>query len=141
MVQTRHISFKDWNPIGKPDWNKSHSSANVKKGTLSNASLNKMNLPQNKDPFGEAATLELSYNYGKETVLSTNTTSVSRATSRTLKVGCKGDDVKALQTNLNKLGYNAGTPDGTYGNGTKNAVISFQKTYGLSPDGDKLVMM
>lgn len=61
--------------------------------------------------------------------------SASRAAARTLKVGSTGDDVKALQTNLNLLGYNAGTPDGIFGNGTKNAVISFQKVYGLSADG------
>ncbi len=52
-----------------------------------------------------------------------------------LKVGSKGTKVTELQRNLNTLGYNAGTPDGAFGNGTKNAVISFQKTYGLSADG------
>jgi peptidoglycan hydrolase-like protein with peptidoglycan-binding domain len=61
--------------------------------------------------------------------------SASKAAARTLKVGSTGDDVKALQSNLNLLGYNAGTPDGIFGNDTKNAVISFQKTYGLSADG------
>ena len=40
-----------------------------------------------------------------------------------------------MALNLNLLGYNAGTPDGIFGNGTKNAVISFQKVYGLSADG------
>lgn len=40
-----------------------------------------------------------------------------------------------MQRNLNSLGYNAGTPDGAFGTGTKNAVVSFQKTYGLSADG------
>lgn len=43
--------------------------------------------------------------------------------------------MKALQANLNQLGYNAGTPNGIFGTSTKNAVISFQKTYGLSADG------
>ena len=57
------------------------------------------------------------------------------ATTRTLKVGCSGADVTALQNKLNYLGYNCGNPDGKFGNGTKNVVISFQKTYGLTPDG------
>lgn len=59
----------------------------------------------------------------------------SKATARILKAGSKGDDVKRLQENLNALGFNTGKPDGIFGNGTKNAVISFQKTYGLSADG------
>lgn len=57
------------------------------------------------------------------------------ATTRTLKVGCSGADVTALQNKLNYLGYNCGNPDGKFGNGTKNVVISFQKTYGLTSDG------
>lgn len=139
MVQVRHISFKDWNPIGKPH-KKTHeqsgdSPSRVKNGTLNNASSSRKISTENKDPFGEAATLELSHDYVKEQAASANMVSASRAAARTLKVGSTGDDVKALQTNLNLLGYNAGTPDGIFGNGTKNAVISFQKTYGLSADG------
>lgn len=139
MVQVRHISFKDWNPIGKPH-KKTHeqsgdSPSRVKNGTLNNASSSRKISTENKDPFGEAATLELSHDYVKEQAASANMVSASRAAVRTLKVGSTGDDVKALQTNLNLLGYNAGTPDGIFGNGTKNAVISFQKTYGLSADG------
>lgn len=70
-----------------------------------------------------------------EKAASTDMVSASRAAARTLKVGSRGDDVKALQANLNQLGYNAGTPNGIFGTSTKNAVISFQKTYGLSADG------
>lgn len=139
MVQVRHISFKDWNPIGKPH-KKTHeqsgdSPSRVKNGTLNNASSSRNISTENKDPLGEAATLELSHDYVKEQAASANMVSASRAAARTLKVGSTGDDVKALQTNLNLLGYNAGTPDGIFGNGTKNAVISFQKVYGLSADG------
>lgn len=43
--------------------------------------------------------------------------------------------VKKLQENLNKLNFNCGTPDGTFGAGTESAVIAFQKAYGLSADG------
>lgn len=139
MVQVQHISFKDWNPIGKlrkkTHGNSGDSSSSVKDGTLNKAGLNRKNSTGNKDPFGEAATLELTHDYVKEKAASADMVSASRAAARTLKVGSRGDDVKALQANLNLLGYNAGTPDGIFGNGTKNAVISFQKTYGLSADG------
>lgn len=60
---------------------------------------------------------------------------VTPSTSTTLKVGSRGDVVRALQVNLNELGYHCGTPDGIYGLGTKNAVISFQKASGLTADG------
>ena len=43
--------------------------------------------------------------------------------------------VKRLQENLNKLNFNCGTPDGTFGAGTETAVIAFQKKYGLTTDG------
>jgi len=138
MVQVQHISFKDWNPIGKPrkktHGNSGDSPSSVKDGTLNEAGLNRKNSTENKDPFGEAATLELTHDYVKEKAASADMVSASRAATRTLKVGSRGDDVKTLQANLNLLGYNAGTPDGIFGNGTKNAVISFQKTYGLSAD-------
>lgn len=35
--------------------------------------------------------------------------------------------VKKLQENLNKLNYNCGTPDGTFGAGTETALRNFQK--------------
>ena len=41
----------------------------------------------------------------------------------------------ALQKALNALGYDAGTPDGTFGPATEAAVIAFQKANGLTPDG------
>lgn len=61
--------------------------------------------------------------------------SAAMSTSQTLKVGSRGTQVKYLQMNLNALGFNAGTADGVYGNGTKNAVIRFQRKYGLTADG------
>lgn len=47
-----------------------------------------------------------------------------------------GEDIKAVQNRLNSLGYNAGTADGYYGNGTRTAVINFQTAKGLDADGD-----
>lgn len=45
-----------------------------------------------------------------------------------------GEDVKQLQSNLNKFGYNLKI-DGYYGNDTVNAVRHFQQKYNLTVDG------
>ncbi len=49
---------------------------------------------------------------------------------RTLKIGCKGNDVTVLQMMLAKVEC-----DGIFGNGTKRAVIDVQRELGLAPDG------
>lgn len=51
------------------------------------------------------------------------------------KYGSQGDEVKKIQSILKEKGYYDGTIDGIFGNGTKNAVISYQKENGLSADG------
>lgn len=53
----------------------------------------------------------------------------------TLKLNDSGSDVEQLQSQLNKLGFNCGTVDGTFGQKTKSAVEEFQKSKGLSVDG------
>lgn len=50
--------------------------------------------------------------------------------ARTLKLGSMGEDVKLLQTILGTV-----EADGIYGFGTKNAVKTAQKNYGLVADG------
>lgn len=57
--------------------------------------------------------------------------------TRTLRKGCKGNDVKALQKRLMDLGYSVGKwgADGTFGEDTKTAVKKFQKAKGLTADG------
>ena len=45
-------------------------------------------------------------------------------------------EVLQVQQWLNANGYNAGTPDGKYGNNTANAVRAFQEANGLTVDGD-----
>ncbi len=45
------------------------------------------------------------------------------------------DNLKDIQTFLNCNGFNPGPIDGLEGNRTTNAIISFQKTVGLSSDG------
>ncbi|MDA3628580.1 N-acetylmuramoyl-L-alanine amidase [Saccharopolyspora oryzae] len=46
-----------------------------------------------------------------------------------------GDDVFALQERLLELGFDAGRPDGIFGRETEQALRSFQREYGLNPDG------
>ncbi len=130
-----------WGRIFTGSGNKTHSMYNStsmqKNGStllLEYDSLKNQSVSQ--DRFGNAATLELSDDYLQEKQ-SFNSSMLleSKAAARTLKVGSKGDDVKRLQENLNTLGYNAGKPDGIFGNGTKNAVIAFQKAKGLTADG------
>ena len=47
----------------------------------------------------------------------------------------RGDDVRALQTMLNALGYDCGAVDGIFGNKTKAGVKTFQQAKGLAVDG------
>jgi peptidoglycan hydrolase-like protein with peptidoglycan-binding domain len=53
----------------------------------------------------------------------------------TLRTGARGPAVLDLQTKLSGLGYWLGTPDGTYGTTTQQAVLAFQKANGLGRDG------
>ena len=55
---------------------------------------------------------------------------------RLLYWGCKGDDVKRLQSALLSAGYTqVRTADGVYGQWTYDAVCAFQKDHGLAVDG------
>lgn len=51
------------------------------------------------------------------------------------KYGSTGGEVTQIQQRLQELGYDPGSVDGIYGARTKNAVIAFQRAYGLSDDG------
>jgi len=53
----------------------------------------------------------------------------------TYEAGDRGEDVAAIQAQLNNLGFNAGAADGVFGNATADAVKSFQKSRGLESDG------
>jgi peptidoglycan hydrolase-like protein with peptidoglycan-binding domain len=55
--------------------------------------------------------------------------------SRTMSVGCRGEDVKALQLRLNELGYFLGEANGVFGRDTLDAVKAFQLDFGFKPDG------
>ena len=122
------VSWKNWMPNLEKNPNKKHSvNAMQTRASLAlkeNAHAQK----QIDNRYGKAVILELS-EYSK----SNNSSNVSmlqesKAATRTLKVGSRGDDVKRLQENLNTLGFDAGKPDGVFGSGTKNAVIAFQKS-------------
>jgi peptidoglycan hydrolase-like protein with peptidoglycan-binding domain len=77
------------------------------------------------------------------TVLVTTTTAPTTTTTvtppagadGTLEPGEHGDEITALQTRLVDLGYWLGSPDGTYGQLTRQAVMAFQKAQGLGRDG------
>jgi len=45
------------------------------------------------------------------------------------------DDYRAIQTMLNAGGFDAGTPDGVWGNGSRNAMRAFQEQNGLAATG------
>lgn len=61
------------------------------------------------------------------------------STERILKLGCRGEDVRELQKNLLKMGYDIGPDgaDGDYGSNTKKAVMKFQEQHHIEPvDGE-----
>jgi N-acetylmuramoyl-L-alanine amidase len=47
----------------------------------------------------------------------------------------RGDDVAALQNQLNALGFDSGRADGIFGPNSARAVRAFQKEYGVTEDG------
>ena len=54
---------------------------------------------------------------------------------QTLIIGAEGADVVKLQKQLKKLGFSPGRIDGDFGTGTQAAVMAFQRSEGLLPDG------
>ncbi len=51
------------------------------------------------------------------------------------QLGSRGDEVRRIQRKLKQLSYYTGSIDGIYGSNTQKAVISFQKSCGLTADG------
>lgn len=49
--------------------------------------------------------------------------------------GSTGEEVRQIQRKLRSLGYYSGAVDGIYGSGTRNAVMAFQRSCGLTVDG------
>lgn len=52
-----------------------------------------------------------------------------------LKLNSTGEEVRTLQENLLRLGYNLGSVDGQFGEKTEDALIQFQEAEGLYADG------
>jgi hypothetical protein len=52
-----------------------------------------------------------------------------------LRRGSRGSEVRDLQKGLAALGYAAGEPDGVFGQTTEAAVVDFQRSNNLAPDG------
>ena len=65
----------------------------------------------------------------------TTTTTTTTTTPTNLGPGASGPAVLALQQHLTSLGYWLGTPDGTFGNTTEQAVYALQKAAGITRDG------
>ncbi|EAQ00022.1 putative lipoprotein [Janibacter sp. HTCC2649] len=63
------------------------------------------------------------------------TTSAEAAGRPVLVLGSKGSAVTTAQTRLNALGYWCGTPDGTFGHVTQQAVWALQKSAGARRSG------
>lgn len=57
------------------------------------------------------------------------------AAAATLAPGRRGHDVAMLQSRLVRMGIMDGMPDGVFGDKTRAAVIAFQWSAGLTPDG------
>ena len=55
--------------------------------------------------------------------------------TRNLLWGCRGEDVKWLQWQLNKLGFRCGAIDGVFGSNTWKSTYTYQKTWSHAPDG------
>ena len=54
---------------------------------------------------------------------------------KTLRFGSNGPMIEFLQNLLQKLGFYTGTIDGIFGASTINAVLAFQRSFGIVPDG------
>ena len=77
-------------------------------------------------------TLAILYSESAQTFVPTPTPS---ATPAMLSSGSSGDEVKALQSRLQQLGFYSGVLDGDYGKGTRAAVKLCQAQHGLDDDG------
>ncbi len=60
---------------------------------------------------------------------------VSGLCAPVVTMGSRGEKVALVQQALKKWGYYTGDVDGTFGRGTYNAVVAFQRKNGLTADG------
>lgn len=83
---------------------------------------------------GVYARYTVSYDEDAKTITIMGNEYLTISTTKVIRKGNTGKEVKAAQIMLSLLGYGV-TPDSSFGNNTYNAVVSFQKKYGLSADG------
>ncbi|NJI79917.1 peptidoglycan-binding protein [Clostridioides difficile] len=83
---------------------------------------------------GVYARYNVSYNEDAKTITIMGNEYLTISTTKVIRKGDTGKEVKAAQIMLSLLGYGI-SPDSSFGNNTYNAVVSFQKKYGLSADG------
>ena len=93
--------------------------------------------PGKNFPFDEIAGASGKVNANAIKNNSGNKNNSNSNSSTLLKVGSRGAAVQDVQKKLVALGYNVGSTgaDGIFGNATKNAVVKFQKSVGISHDG------
>jgi peptidoglycan hydrolase-like protein with peptidoglycan-binding domain len=63
----------------------------------------------------------------------TTTTALNATGRATIQEGSSGADVTLLQQRLTALGYYNGAVDGSFGPGTKSAVVAFQQAKSITP--------
>lgn len=62
-------------------------------------------------------------------------TCTTASSAATLAMGTRGERVAHIQQRLKQWGYYAGDVDGVFGRGTYQAVVAFQRSHGLTADG------
>ena len=67
--------------------------------------------------------------------LNYNISSKSQSIHTLSKLGSRGDEVRRIQKKLKEAGFYNGAIDGIYGTATKQAVIAFQKSCGITAAG------
>jgi peptidoglycan hydrolase-like protein with peptidoglycan-binding domain len=100
------------------------------------ASLGVNTAGTSQDDGGDTVTTTTTTTPGATTTTrpgATTTTALVAAGRATVQEGSSGADVTLLQQRLTTLGYYKGTVDGSFGAGTKSAVVAFQQAKGITP--------
>lgn len=89
---------------------------------------------KNDNSKGVYARYTVSYDVGAKTITIMGNEYLTISTTKVIRKGDSGKEVKAAQIMLSLLGYGVSI-DSVFGSNTYNAVVSLQKKYGLSADG------
>lgn len=90
---------------------------------------------QTKKALVKVLQTEMNKQYGSKLVVDGIYGSATNSAVRNLTIGCSGNITKTLQALLICNGLSTNGFDGVYGNGTANAVKSYQQKKGLTVDG------